>query len=482
KLGDRNNSVKQAAWHCINSISAACGYDATNQGVISLIVDNIDYVVNEVSQRLRYLKENPRTPLVLTAALKIAGMRIVPYLEDSIHEVMSAIDETQYDDEFLLVVLLNVLDTLLDILQTAANQNSENSRDYVGVYQPLVIDCQSKGPSLKMREFALKFSSMKESEKVDMQPQTLDEILSAEAYFKKRLDDKESDSNTETPPTTSDSDKKTPTFEESLAISVLDKLTYFLSGNSAFIRAFVIRSTAKAIPLLKHLPEKLNPLIHEIMPAAIHRLEDQEHFVVLDALSLIQAMIESGKTFTTRKVVDSLLPKFDNLLQSYIIKANQSGKSATHSLTKAGNQNWQHSARYKVLMATMETLNTLIRNVSTVQYKELRRLSASVWPYLNQTLYPVDLQYAAKALLLSIGQHDKNHIWLAAVATAGAQYVDVPQELQQSPSSKFLGALHIPKYYTAEIAQYGDPSGFKENVNWLSKSLFSTVNTPLIVL
>jgi hypothetical protein len=490
KLGDRNRSVRETAWAAMHAFGIACGYDVASTkegGVISLIVDNIDYVVNEVSQRLRYLKDNPKVPLVLIASLKVAGMKVVPFLEDSIHEVMLAIDDTQYDNEFLLEILLNVLDTLLDVL--GSNQKEASIIAVEGVekssVEDLIAHSNSDGlsvkVSLKMREFALMFNSGNaNASENEAQFDTLDDVLSADKYFKDRLKQKEEHNDEsemdEAPPPETQHENTKPkelSLEEALVVSILEKLKYYLSGNNPLLRACVLRSTAKAVPLLAHLPDKLNPLIHSIWPSIIYRLDDPQHYVVLDALNLIDALLNAGKSFLTRRAVDSLVPKFETLIISYHAKGpNTSGKSSAMIPLKSDYHELRHTVKFKILMSTMRVFAILVDNLPNLQSKELRRITDTVWPFLNSQMYPSELQAYAREILLMIGKLDKNNIWLAAQATIG----ETTFQFRHQKETVFGGTianLQIPKFYISQKLLYGQAIDFKENVETICKIIFA---------
>ena len=48
---------------------------------------NADYLVNEISLRLRHLPDNLQTPLVLQAMLQHSGEKLLPVVHDTIQEV-----------------------------------------------------------------------------------------------------------------------------------------------------------------------------------------------------------------------------------------------------------------------------------------------------------------------------------------------------------------------------------------------------------
>ena len=51
-------------------------------------MENADYLVNEISLRLRHLPDNLKTPLVLQAMLQHSSERLLPLVHDTIQEVV----------------------------------------------------------------------------------------------------------------------------------------------------------------------------------------------------------------------------------------------------------------------------------------------------------------------------------------------------------------------------------------------------------
>ena len=93
---DANRMVHEAASVALSQLADSCGYG----GVPDMILDNVDYVVNGASSKLRHFTLNPSVPRVLCAAIRQVGAPIIPFLEDSVDEVFDALD--QYHDQFFV--------------------------------------------------------------------------------------------------------------------------------------------------------------------------------------------------------------------------------------------------------------------------------------------------------------------------------------------------------------------------------------------
>uniref|UniRef100_A0A0D2XZ92 TTI1 N-terminal TPR domain-containing protein n=1 Tax=Fusarium oxysporum (strain Fo5176) TaxID=660025 RepID=A0A0D2XZ92_FUSOF len=87
-LGSNNPNLQKHAIVTLNSIAASCGY----ANVSELIIQNVDYMVNSVSLRLNSLDISPASINVLTMMVRLAGPRLVPYLDDVIDSIFGALD------------------------------------------------------------------------------------------------------------------------------------------------------------------------------------------------------------------------------------------------------------------------------------------------------------------------------------------------------------------------------------------------------
>jgi hypothetical protein len=105
KLGSRNATVSQMAYWSLDRIAMCCKYKSIEE----LIARNVDYLINTISLNLRHINLNPDTPAVLNAMLQFGDKDLVPFLEDTLDEVLSLID---YSDEQFLLSLLKVLNSL----------------------------------------------------------------------------------------------------------------------------------------------------------------------------------------------------------------------------------------------------------------------------------------------------------------------------------------------------------------------------------
>ncbi|KAI9202743.1 armadillo-type protein [Polychytrium aggregatum] len=119
KIGHTNTIVNASANAALLVIAEQSGYATPRE----LILQNVDYIINKVSLRLGPHCFHAKAPVVLDAAIRIAGGSIIRFMADSIDEILATLDAYEYwSQPELLVALVTVMYRL-----TLAMDPSENA-------------------------------------------------------------------------------------------------------------------------------------------------------------------------------------------------------------------------------------------------------------------------------------------------------------------------------------------------------------------
>ncbi|KAI8050849.1 hypothetical protein BDF22DRAFT_745040 [Syncephalis plumigaleata] len=108
QLASRAASIQIAASNALHAIASTMGYPSLRD----LLLDNIDYMMNAVSLRLRHLSNTSHTPAMLSAVIKVTGLAILPYIEDVVEDIIGGLEEHYIEDEWLSGQLVHTLSTL----------------------------------------------------------------------------------------------------------------------------------------------------------------------------------------------------------------------------------------------------------------------------------------------------------------------------------------------------------------------------------
>ncbi|KAF7588421.1 hypothetical protein BBP40_005719 [Aspergillus hancockii] len=87
-LSSPNSSIQRHAMICLNILTNACNYENTS----TMIIGNVDYLVNSVALKLNAFDVSPYPPQVLFMMVKLCGVRLLPYLDDLVDSIFGILD------------------------------------------------------------------------------------------------------------------------------------------------------------------------------------------------------------------------------------------------------------------------------------------------------------------------------------------------------------------------------------------------------
>ncbi|GAA5969669.1 hypothetical protein JCM11641_007999 [Rhodosporidiobolus odoratus] len=379
-------SLRAHAQHALPLLSDATAYASPQ----NLVLANVDYVVNSVSQRLSVSRLEPSAPLVLVEMIRLVGRPIVPTVQDLVDDVFEALDDYHGYEE-VTVGLWAVLDALLKVMEEELPDRQDGGR-------ARKRDEARPDPDGDFKAFQEWFEHRHDRPEKDEDEEAEEEINPQRPFSstvppveqdEASFDDPNSDSPAPSPPTEPTADDKPipPTRPQLITAQILSKSVYFLSHPSPFLRARVLSLIASAVPLLSNtssgsIPTStgteggrlsdLLPIIHRLWPLLLLRLSDTEPFVVLSAASLVEALAQNVGDFMSRRVVEEVWPKFEGIL-GRLEEEKRKGKWA--DLGAGGGQGGagggrgggKYSTSHRL---TLSILHTLLHCARSVPLKE----------------------------------------------------------------------------------------------------------------
>ncbi|CAK7236751.1 hypothetical protein SEUCBS140593_009726 [Sporothrix eucalyptigena] len=335
-LGAPEDRLRAHAVATLNSLAVSCGY--VNGGVSELIIDNVDYMLNSVSLRLNTFDISPASTRVLTMMIRLAGPRLLPYLDDVVAAIFAALDN--YHGYPLFVE--NLFSVLGEVVRQSVNPSSnalllEDAAAKSAAGQQLLSATQR---NLKRRPEASTTSDLvdildrrakrrkeldKENEEDDVEeighPKEPWKALSSEVdkllnkHEKKARkgedgfeDDSEDEDDEEPTDTTREGnevakpeDPKTPTYALLARITTLTQ--HYLTAPTPTLRKSLLNLLATVAPALAGADENaFLPLVNAIWPVVITRLYDGEPYVVMAACDALAALCGSAGDFLSTRI------------------------------------------------------------------------------------------------------------------------------------------------------------------------------------
>ncbi|ORX39722.1 hypothetical protein BD324DRAFT_597236 [Kockovaella imperatae] len=372
--------VQESANDAIHRVARNTDYPS----VQVMILDNSDYVIHAVSQRLTHARLSSTAPLVLIAMVRLVGAEIVPMVHDIVDEIFDALDDF-HGYETLTSGLLAVLVALIEVMA------DENEADGV-----------SEARAKKLAEMR----------RVEKPPDPQRDFDRFEEWFqmRKRLIQEELDILAENVAAGSQTEAQTtaepqapeeipPTRGQEVCAQIVDKSLHFVSHHSPFLRARVLALITRAVPVLAmgNREGDLLPLIDRSWTIILNRLEDLP-YVVTEAAQLVAALCQHCGDFMGRRVLDQAWPKMKKILEVQ--------QKADHFSAMIGSE-WTVSFRLHI--AILNTAKWIVEEVP-VNDSLLWEMMVLFRPLLDRCA-PQGIQDKAMEVYKCLGERDGDALW-----------------------------------------------------------------------
>ncbi|PYH43137.1 uncharacterized protein BP01DRAFT_425126 [Aspergillus saccharolyticus JOP 1030-1] len=87
-LASNNPNLQRHAMTCLSLLTNACNYKDAS----TMVIENVDYLVNSVALKLNTFDVSPYPPQVLLMMVRLCGPRLIPYLDDLVDSIFGILD------------------------------------------------------------------------------------------------------------------------------------------------------------------------------------------------------------------------------------------------------------------------------------------------------------------------------------------------------------------------------------------------------
>lgn len=369
----------------------------------NLVLDNVDYVINVVSQRLTHHRLSTSAPLVLIAMIRLVGAEIVPQVHDVVDEIFDALDDF-HGYEVLTSSLLAVLVTLMDVMadeikvQGPSLARSERLKEWDRIERP---------PN-PVTDFGKLFEwhGQRDRDRSD-QVEAILERAPQQAWAKP---DADADDDAAPPP---DPEEVPPTRSEEVCKAILDKAVNFLSHRSPFLRARILALLARATVVLAagNREQDLLPCIDRAWSLILLRLDDEIPYVVTEAAEVVATLCEETGDFMSRRILEHAWPRLQKLLE------RQQSADSKSALARKG------SIGTESAFTVSHRLHLAVLRIAQFIAAKIPVSSAMLWemmvlfrPMLDARAHE-EVQQAAMAVYLVLGSRDGDALWAVIRST-----------------------------------------------------------------
>lgn len=313
-LGASSRDVQNHAIIALNNIAQSCAY----QSAKDLLLDNVDYMVNAVALKLNTFDLSPQAPVVLGMMVKLAGASLVPYLDDIVVSIFSALDAF-HGYEGLCEALFGVLGQIVE----------ESAR--VGEVKAITAIGKGGNSGMARKRKLLTSEGLVESLRFNADKDRLRieplEGIGGEVGEKNKKEDfprepwSEGKKREKEPPPDEggdedeDEDSGPPRPPEDQVIKpvksyeLVQRITrlsqHYLTHDSPTLRMKLLRLVNTASPLLAKNEDEFLPLVNDVWPVVQNRLYDDESQVVVAAADAIAQLAESCGGFLASRMNES---------------------------------------------------------------------------------------------------------------------------------------------------------------------------------
>lgn len=412
-LGSPQDLVVQYA----ETALAQVAYNTAYASVQNLILDNVDYVINIVSQRLTYRRLSSQAPLVLISMIRLVGDEIVPLVHDVVDEIFDALDD-YHGYEVLASTLLAVLVTLIEVMAVEVKSNGVSDARREKLEELRRID-QPPDPERDFAKFHVWYEEREERNKQEIEsileraPQRPWVKEGKKESSENDMDQDPEDAEEQPPPP--DETAPPPTRSQEVTMQILSKSLYFLTHPSPFLRSRILSLITHAIPILASANREgdLLPLIDRSWGTIMNRLDDPEPHVVTEAAEVIASLCDQVGDFMSRRVLDHCWPKFKRLLED---QARLDAKSALARRGAIGTHT-SYSVSHRLHMAILR-VGVFIAEEVPVNEGVLWEMMLAFRACLNDRAHE-EMQQGGLALYRALGRRDGDALWVLLMASMG---------------------------------------------------------------
>ncbi|KAL4785798.1 armadillo-type protein [Aspergillus varians] len=296
-LASSSQALQKHAMVCLNILTQACNYPDTS----TMIVENVDYLVNSVALKLNTFDVSPYPPQVLLMMVKLCGAQLIPYLDDLVDSIFGILD--LYHGYPKLVELM--FKTLAAIVEESTKNPSilaiengstgiapdHNKRKYRELSVSTVAEdfvrrkakrveySESIGDAEGRFTHPTRPWAEEREEKAQKKGPESDSLLD-------NLGEDESDEPLP-PPREPDDAEKPLSKTHSLLLHIVESLPSHLSSPSPYLRRSLLSILIDVLPVLAADENRFLPLINDLWPAVVSRISFPSSFGTSSATALI---------------------------------------------------------------------------------------------------------------------------------------------------------------------------------------------------
>ncbi|EHK47568.1 hypothetical protein TRIATDRAFT_52027 [Trichoderma atroviride IMI 206040] len=291
-LGSDEGNLQQHAIAALNSIALSCQYSSVSE----LIIDNVDYMVNSVSLRLNTLDISPASTQVMKMMVRLAGPRLVPFLDDVVESMFAALENYHGYASFV--------ESLFSVLKEIVDQAAQADGRLLTDVEQSSINHRKEAQKMEDLETLLQIlDKRKEREERDRMEMENMEARGGHPGVPWTSDlaqgNNEDDQAQAEPPRDEEKPPNSPTYQ--LLQRVASLTQHYLTSPTPTLRRSLLELLTTAASVLAADEDSFLPLVNAIWPVVIARLHDPETFIVTEACETLSGLCQAAGDFLSTR-------------------------------------------------------------------------------------------------------------------------------------------------------------------------------------
>lgn len=400
-LASNNPNLQVHAMTCLNVLTTACNYQNTG----SMIIENVDYLVNSVALKMNTFDVSPYPPQVLFMMVKLCGAPLIPYLDDLVDSTFGILD--MYHGYPKLVEMM--FKTLATIVQEGSKKPSlltiDDGRQDGPVdsrktkHQHLSIATLVADISNRKRKLSNAVHDDAEADEKISHPkkpwsETYDKPAPEPESVEELLNKAESDEPLPPPKEPEDSEKPLSK-THSLLLHIVKSIPSHLSSPSPYLRRSLLSILIDVLPTLSQNENSFLPLINDLWTSVASRVIfpsslgggsssnalmtksttepnrstapdthafQEEAFVITTACEAMEAMCKGAGDFMASRI-ETEFPRWERLYNNVWSKVCQDSENIHERRTRQqkgqfDSQSADHASRSSLAIASSLALSS----------------------------------------------------------------------------------------------------------------------------
>lgn len=437
KLGDCSAYLSNTAYLALDSICGSCGY----KDIEDLIQQNIDYLVNDITLRLKHLPQNPHAPIVLKVILQFGHRQLLPLIQDTITNILECLDDHQ-------TVYVTTFTQVLHELCRAISHWFPNEQEPVE-HDSVMVDADKSLDSKNTKwlvDFFVQYHNDRRTAAGEFDEN--DDASKTEMDWTPALSQTEKTDDAE-----DEEEKAPPPNHVTIILEVMSRVKHLLSSEDVRLKLVVLDTITAAVYSIQPHTDHLLPMVHQVWNPFAQKFSDKEIVVRIKAFQTLLDISKVCGSFIRKRTTKEVFPKLCNFLKSQSKLSHNCGVG--YSFTQA----------YKMQQTILNSLGILCTNLG-IEGKEVDDIATACIPYLSDHGHP-ELKKAALKTFESLILIEPDGMWLKLSYAASPiiykspapMFQDVQfdtnkgKEYSNSIELLFKTTLLQSKYTTSQIEQ-----------------------------